>query len=182
MSLFNLTCPSLVDTFRIGTHILFKISIYMSYFFTVLYLTVERPLPSVTGLETSFYRVFLAMSSDLSIYTHGIPVLISLISDLGIYTHSIPVLISLISGLSIYTHSIPVLISLSSGLSIYTHSIPVLPCPTLPYPTLTFFVSYSLVARTPILPLHFFLFFSLTYTWLELQFCPCISFYCIWLL
>jgi hypothetical protein len=140
MSLFNLACPALVDTFRIGTHILFKIYIYISHFFTVLNLTVVRPLLSLTGLETSFYRVFLAIARGLSIYTHSIPVLISLSSGLSIYTHSIPVLISLSSGLSIYTHSIPVLISLSSGLSIYTHSILVLPYPTLPCPNLFCFL------------------------------------------
>jgi hypothetical protein len=146
MSLFILTCPALVDTFIIGTHILFFLSIYIVPFLTFHHLTVARPLPPLIGLETSFYRVFLAIASGLSIYTHSTPVLTFLTSGLSIYTHSIPVLTFLTSGLSIYTHSIPVLTFLTSGLSIYTHSIPVL----------TFFVSYSLVARTPILPLHLF--------------------------
>ena len=163
MSLFNLTCPTLVDTFRIGTHILFKISIYIyPIFFTVLNLTVIRPLLSLTGLETSFYRVFLAIARGLSIYTHSIPVLTSITSGLSIYTHSILVLIPITSGLSIYTHSILVLTPISSGLSIYTHSLPVLPCPTLPYPTL---------------PYPTLLCFLLARAWLELQFCPCISFF-----
>ena len=151
MSLFLLTCPALVDTFRIGTHTLFfPIPIYIS-FLTVFHLTVARLLLSLIGLESSFYLVFPAIASGLSIYTHGVPVLTYLTSGLSIYTHSVPVLTYLTSGLSIYTHGVPVLTYPASGLSIYTHSTPVLT-------TLTPFVSYSLVARTPILPLHFFFF------------------------
>jgi len=102
MSLFILTCPALVDTFIIGTHILFFLSIYIVPFLTFHHLTVARPLPPLIGLETSFYRVFLAIASGLSVLTF-------LTSGLSIYTHSIPVLTFLTSGLSIYTHSIPVL-------------------------------------------------------------------------
>ena len=129
MSLFILTCHSLVDTFRIGTHTIFLLSIYIFHFLTVHHLTVARPLPSVIGLETSFYLVFPAIASSLSIYTHSVPVLTYLTSSLSIYTHSVPVLTYLTSSLSIYTHSVPVL---------------------------TLFVSLSLVALKPILPLHFF--------------------------
>ena len=153
MSLFILTCPSLVDTFRIGTSILFLIYIYFP-FLTVFHLAVARFLPSLIGLETSFYLVFHPIASGLSIYTH-----------------SIPVLTYLTSGLSIYTYSIPVLTYLTSGLSIYTHSIPVLTYPNL-------FVSYSPVTRTAILPLHFFVFLSFSlafFSWREPLFCPCIS-------
>ena len=129
MSLFILTCPALVDTFRIGTNIRFFLSIYIFHFLTVFHLTVARPIPSLIGLETSFYLVFPAIASGLSIYTHGLPVLTLFWSGLSIYTHGVPVLTLFWSGLSIYTHSLPVL---------------------------TFFVSYSLVARTPILPPLFF--------------------------
>jgi len=168
MSLFILTCHSLVDTFRIGTHLLFfPIPIYIS-FLTVFHLTVARPLPSLIGLETSFYLVFPVIVSGLSIYTHSIPVLTTLTRSLSIYTHSIPVLTYLTRSLSIYTHSIPVLTTLTRSLSIYTHSTPVLTYLTsglsiythsTPVLTaLTPFVSYSLVARTLILPLHYFFF------------------------
>ena len=166
MSLFLLTCPALVDTFRIGTHTLFfPIPIYIS-FLTVFHLTVARLLLSLIGLESSFYLVFPAIASGLSIYTHSVPVLTYLASRLSIYTYSTLVLTFLRSGLSIYTHSVPVLTYLTSGLSIYTHGVPVLTYPasglsiythsTPVLTTLTPFVSYSLVARTPILPLHFF--------------------------
>jgi hypothetical protein len=126
MSLFLLTCPALVDTFRIGTHTPFLLSIYIVHFFNVFHLTVARPLPPLIGLETSFYRVFLAIASGLSIYTHSVPVLTYLASRLSIYTYSTLVLTLLRSGLSIYTHSVPVLTYLTSGLSIYTHSTTVL--------------------------------------------------------
>lgn len=152
MSLFLSTCPSLVDTFRIGTHSLFKIYIYISHFLTVFHLTVARLLLSLIGLETSFYLFFPAIASGLSIYTY-----------------SMPVLSPFWSGLSIYTHSMPVLTPLCSGLSIYTHSLPVL----------SFFRLSPRMVQTSFLPLHLFLTFSLFYTWRKLHFRPCISFGCI---
>ena len=126
MSLFLLTCPPPVDTFRIGTHSLFKISIYISHFLTVFHLTVARLLPSLIGLETSFYLFFPAIASGLSIYTHSLPVLTPFWSGLSIYTHSLPVLSPFWSGLSIFTYSLPVLSPFWSGLSIFTYSLPVL--------------------------------------------------------
>ena len=152
MSLFLSTCPSLVDTFRIGTHSLFKIYIYISHFLTVFHLTVARLLLSLIGLETSFYLFFPAIASGLSIYTY-----------------SMPVLSPFWSGLSIFTHSMPVLTPLCSGLSIYTHSLPVL----------SFFRLSPRMVQTSFLPLHLFLTFSLFYTWRKLHFRPCISFGCI---
>ena len=92
MSLFILTCPALVDTFRIGTHLLFFLYIYIFHFLTVFHLTVARPLPSLIWLETSFYLVFPEIASGLSIYTHSIHVLTFITSGLSIYTYSMPVL------------------------------------------------------------------------------------------
>jgi len=169
MSLFLSTCPSLVDTFRIGTHSLFKIYIYISHFLTVFHLTVARLLLSLIGLETSFYLFFPAIASGLSIYTYSMPVLSPFWSGLSIFTHSMPVLTPFWSGLSIFTHSMPVLTPLCSGLSIYTHSLPVL----------SFFRLSPRMVQTSFLPLHLFLTFSLFYTWRKLHFRPCISFGCI---
>lgn len=83
MSLFLLTCPPLVDTFRIGTHTLFKISLYISLFLTLFHLAVARLLPSLMGF-------FLAIASGLSIYTHSPPVLSPFWIGLSIYTYSPP--------------------------------------------------------------------------------------------
>jgi len=162
MSLFLLTCPPLVDTFRIGTHTLFKLSIYIFLFLNPFHLTVARLLPSLIGFP-------LAIASGLSIYTHGVPVLTPFWSGLSIYTHGVPVLTPFWSGLSIYTHGVPVLTPFWSGLSIYTYGIPVLTplCSGLSIythganfnfaPAFLFnFQPFLRMARTSILPLHFF--------------------------
>ena len=145
MSLFLLTCPPLVDTFRIGTHTLFKLSIYIFLFLNPFHLTVARLLPSLIGFP-------LAIASGLSIYTHGVPVLTPFWSGLSIYTHGVPVLTPFWSGLSIYTYGIPVLTPLCSGLSIYTHGANFNFAPAF----LFNFQPFLRMARTSILPLHFF--------------------------